>query len=121
MHQSDSYPIRRWNSGKSFSADIPLWVEISNPKSFFDYFKDKFESDDVMLIRDRMKKPSYLNDIEGFCAERKWRCTEALYVDGSEASVIILYDLDDFNYEHLTRAKTKLFIVTVDKKQRYFL
>ena len=45
-------PIRRWNSGKSFSSEIPLWVELSNPKSFFDYFKDKFKSDDVMLIYD---------------------------------------------------------------------
>ena len=40
-----SYPIRRWNYVKSFSSDLPLWVELSNPEVFFDYFKDKFESD----------------------------------------------------------------------------
>ena len=43
-------PIRRWNYGKSFSSDIPLWVELTNPNSFFDQFKDRFESDDVLLI-----------------------------------------------------------------------
>ena len=59
--------MRRWNSGKSFSAAIPLWVELSNPKAFFDYFKDKFESDDVMLIWDFWNQPSNLTDIEEFC------------------------------------------------------
>ena len=119
MHYS--YPIRRWNSGKSFSSDIPLWVQLSNPKSLFDYFKDKFDSDDVMLIWDDDNKPSNLKGIEEFCRKQKWRCTEDLYVRGSEASVTILYDLDVFAYEYLTRAKTQLVIVTIDGKQRYFL
>ena len=116
MHYS--YPIRIWNSGKSFSADIPLWVELSNPKLFFDYFKDKFESDDVMLIHDY---PSNLNEIEEFCTDKKWRCTNDYDVRGSEASVTILYDLRYFVYEYLTRAKTQLVIVTIAGKQRYSL
>ena len=117
MHQTTYAPIRRWNSGKSFSSEVPLWVHLSNPKSFFDYFKDKFKSDDVMLIY-----YNYLsNDIKEFCKQQKWRCTERLNVRGSEASVTILYDLDDFYYEYLTRAKTQLVIVTIDGKQRYVL
>ena len=112
------YPIKRWNSGKSFSSDIPLWVELSYPNALFDYFKDKFESDDVMLMYDR---PSNLNDIEVFCKDQKWKCTELNNVRGSEASVTILYDLRDFRYEHLTRAKTQLVIVTIDGKWRYCL
>ena len=121
MHQTDFSPIRRWHSGKSFSSDLPLWVELSNPKAFFNYFKDKFESDDVMLIWDDLKKPSNLNEIEEFCTDQKWRWTELRNVRGSEASVTILYDLDDFYYEDFTRAKTQLVIVTIDGKQRYFL
>ena len=115
---SNRNPIRRWNSGKSFSSDIPLWVQLSNPKAFFDYFKDKFESDDVMLIWDYFTKPSKHNDIEEFCTNQKWRCTELRNVDGSEASVTILYDFDYFGYEYFTRAKTQLVIVTIDGKQR---
>ena len=115
MH-SNYYPIRRWNSGKSFSSEIPLWVQLSNPKSFFDYFKDKFESDDVMLVYYNPR-----NDIKEFCAEQKWRCAGRLHVDGSEANVTILYDCDVFDYEYFTRAKTQLVIVTIDGKQRYFL
>ena len=122
MHQHPyRFPMRRWNSGKSFSFDIPLWVELDNPNSFFDYFKDKFESKDVMLIFDRM--PPNLNDIEEFCREQKWRCTSRWNVRGSEASVTILYYFDDFGYEYLTRAKTQLVIVTIDGnwRRRYFL
>ena len=118
MHYKSYHPIRRGNSGKSFSADIPLWIEVSNPKTFFDYFKDKYEPDDVMLIWDADNKPSNLNKIEEYCKDKKWRCTEWRNVRGSEASVTVLYDLDDFFYEFFTRAKTQLVIVTIDGKPR---
>ena len=118
---SYSHPIRRWNSGKSFSSEIPIWVELTNPNSFSDYFKDKFDSEDVMLIWDSWKQPSNLNDIGEFCRKQKWRCTGRWNVRGSEASVTILYNLDIFAYEHFTRAKTQLVIVTIDGKQRYFV
>ena len=124
MHQSYyGTPIRRYESSSSFSSEIPLWIELTNPMSFFDYFTDKFESsNDVMLIWDKYKgKSSDLNDIEEFCRQQNWRCTDWRNVRGSEASVIILYDLNYFNYENLTRAKTQLVIVTIAGKQRYFL
>ena len=120
MH-SDSFTIRRWNSRTSFSSDLPLWVELSNQMSFFDYFKNKFDSNEVMLIWDKRNEPSNLNDIEEFCKDKTWRCTDRWNAVGSEASVIILYDLDDVFYEFLTRAKTQLVIVTIAGKQRYFL
>ena len=108
-------PIRRYNSTPSFSSEIPLWIELVDPKSFFEYFSNKFESNDVMLIWDGFaNKPSNLDDIEGFCRDRKWRCTSSRNVRGSEASVTILYDLDHFNIEFLTRAKTQLVFVTID-------
>ena len=109
---------RRWNSPSSFSSDTPLWVEHSNPKSVFDYFKDKFVSDDVMLMH---SNPTNLNEIKEFCREKHWRCTYRENVYGSEAAVTILYDLDFFHYEYLTRAKTHLVIVTIAGEQRYFL
>ena len=74
-----------------------------------------------MLIWDDRNKPSNLNEIEEFCIDQEWRCTKNWNVDGSEASVTILYDLDDFYYEYFTRAKTQLVLVTINGKQRYFL
>ena len=114
MHSS-YIPIRRWDSPKSFSSGIPLWFEFYNCFQFIDYFKDKFESDDVMLIH---HDPSNLNDIKEFCTEQKWRCAKNWNVRGSEASVTILYDFDYFYYELFTRAKTQLVIVTIDGKQK---
>ena len=59
MHNISSPPMRRYHSYSSFSSDIPLWIELTNPMSFFDYFTDKFESsNDVMLIWDKYKGKS---------------------------------------------------------------
>ena len=134
MHKAipnwSKYSIKRWNSPKSFSSDIPLWVEIaeapkslgwnpSNPpdpwgtnlfKSFVEYFNDKFESKDVMLIHCSPYNP--YNNIEQVCKEQNWRCIDVKHITGSEASVIILYNLFNFDYEAFTRAKTQLVIVT---------
>ena len=71
-----------------------------------------------MLIWDSWNKPSSLNEIEEFCTEQKWRCTERCNVRGSEASVTILYDLKYFGYEDFTRAKTQLVIVTIAGEQK---
>ena len=120
MHQYKKQPIRRFESSTSFISDIPLWIELSNPNSFLEYFKDKFKSNDVMVIWDVLNKPYNLNKIEKSCLQQNWRCTDSENVRGSEASVTILYDLKDFNYEHLTRAKIQLVIVTLAGNQRYF-
>ena len=115
MH-SNYFLMRRYDDSKSFSSEIPLWIEIANPKSFFECFK--FASDDVMVIHQR---PSNINAIEEFCRLQKWRCTSKINARGSEASVTILYDLQFVWHDLLTRAKTQLVIVTIDGKQRYFL
>ena len=119
MHLSYQ-PIRKYKSSSSFSSDIPLWVELANPKSIFGYFEAMFESNDVMVIWDDYNKPSNFNDIKEFCGQKNWRFTERLDITGSEASVTILYDLSSFNYEYFTRAKTQLVILTIAGKQRYF-
>ena len=68
IHHWSAYnrAIRKYESSSSFTSDIPLWIEVTNPNSFFDYFKDKFESNDVMLIWDDSgnNEPSNLNEIE---------------------------------------------------------
>ena len=118
LHMHSSSPIRHYNCPKSFSSDIPLWIQLPNPQSLFHYLTDEFESnDDVMLLHYRTN----LNQIEEFCREQGWRCTDCYNVRGSEASVTILYDLDSLAYEFLTRAKTPLIIVTIEENQRYIL
>ena len=121
MHSDTYKPMRRWGSPESFSSDIPLWIELANTRTFFLYFKDKFEGKDVMLIHDVLSNDSNLNDIEKFCKEQKWRITSTGNVAGSEAAATILYDMNYFVYEDWTRAKTQLIIVTIDVKWGYVL
>ena len=117
-HSLTSGPTRKFESESSFCSDIPLWIKLTNPKSFFDCFKNKFECNDVMLIHSN-RGP--LNDIEEFCRQNNWRCANKTNVRGSEASVTILYDLHFFEYEDFTRAKTQLVIVTIgEEEDRYF-
>ena len=121
MH-SNFAPVRRCDLKSFSSADIPLWIELDSPESFFEYFESNFPGDceDVMLSWDG-PQPYNLNEIEDFCRYKKWRCTEVVNIIGSEASCIILYDLYWFHYEYLTRAKTKLIIVTLQGKERYIV
>ena len=118
MHMQKKLSLRRYNSKSSFSAEIPLWIELTSPKSFFNYF-NVFECKDVMLMWDSSNEPSNLNDIKSFCAKQKWRCTSRSNAVGSEALVTILYDLKMFDYEDLTRAKTQLIVVTIYGRKRY--
>ena len=116
-------PTRRYESSKSFCSDTPIWIELTNHKSFFEYFRDRYNCNDVMLIWSGLSPPpSNLNEIEEFCKVKRWRCAERVKVRGSEVSVTILYDFGGFvNFEYLTRAKHQLVIVTIAGKQRYFL
>ena len=121
MHQTYYNPIRSFESSSSFCSEIPLWIELdkyTNFKSFFDYFKSKYDCNDVMLVWDMDTVQYYWRhfyniDIEEFCRIQNWKCTETMDVRGSEASITILFNLDDFHHEYITRAKNQLVIVTI--------
>ena len=112
--------IRKPSGNKSFSTSIlPLWIELAHPKSFFEYFKHKYTGEDVMLMYE--EDTSNVEEIQAFCREKEWGCTESVNVTGSEASITILYDIDKFYYELVTRAKTQLVIVTIQRLFIFFL
>ena len=119
MH-SNAFPQRKYPLKNSFSSDVPLWVELENSDLFFDYFRDKM-SKDVMLIWDDKNPPSNLDELKKFCRRRKRvSSVGSKSVRGSEALVTILYDIDKLDYEHWTRAKHQLIIVTILGHDRYF-
>ena len=72
MHHWSAYnrAIRKYESSSSFTSDIPLWIEVTNPNSFFDYFKDKFESNDVMVIWDVTKNHPILKKLKNFAINK---------------------------------------------------
>ena len=108
-------PYRQYSYEVSFSSDKPLWIELDTPSWFphiFQNIEGKFATDDdVMVISDQADY-----DIKEFCRLKKWRCTHKFDVKGSEASVVILFDLQSFGYEWFTRAKNQLVIVTIVDK-----
>ena len=110
--------MRRYNSRKSFSSDMPLWIELSDPKAFFLYFKN-FDYKNVILFCDDTYAINY-EAVREYCLSQKWNCSADENMRGSEATVAILYDLDTFEYEQLTRAKQTLIIVTICGMERYF-
>ena len=71
---------------------------------------------DVMLIYDAMYKYQVPDPkIKEFCAEMDWEYSWKWEIIGSEASVIVILDLDQIHYEVLTRAKHQLIIITTHK------
>jgi len=119
MHIGYQSPLRKYSSSPSFKSETPTWLELANQNSFFDYFQDKFsDCDDVMVIYDSINEPSNLDEITKFCQKKEWKCTVDVDVKGSEASVTILYDYDEFYFEFFTRAKHQLVIVTIENKER---
>ena len=101
-------PYKQYSSEGSFSSDTPLWIELDNVFNIFQNIV-KFTTDDVMVIYDQEE---YEYDINQFCSLKNWRCSHKFDVKGSEASVVILLDLQSFGYEWFTRAKNQLVIVT---------
>ena len=116
-------PRKYYPNCRSFSSEVPIWIELAVPSSFFPYFEKKFTDfrSNVMLIWNIDNKPTNLEDIEEFCGRKQWRCTYGDNVRGSESSVTILYDHNDFHFEFFTRAKTQLVIVTLKGKKKYVL
>ena len=105
---------RKYN--ENLKGPSPKWAEITSHKSFVEYAEKNFQQykyKDVMLIHSGVKVP----ELKFFCKAWNWKYYSRNEVRGSEASFVIVYDFDDFEYEICTRAKHDLLFVTfVDKR-----
>ena len=52
-----------------------------------------------------------LHDISKWCQEQNWNCVHYLDMRGSEADVIIMYDIECKEMEPYSRAKNALIIL----------
>ena len=122
MHSPNTFPFNLPQSSQSFSGIRPLWIEIEGPKDLLDALdvfkipelKESLDKD-VMLIKE---DPD--DDIEDICKEKGWKYCHVSEITGCEASVVFIYDLDQFRYEAFTRAKNVLIIVTLSNRMRSF-
>ena len=67
---------------------------------------------DVMLIYDRNLDLKDLSKLKDFCKDKEWKCFAEDEVVGAEASTVIIYDLEAFDFEAFTRAINNLTMVT---------
>ena len=118
IHSPDTFPISIAQTRQAFSGLRPIWIEIDEPEDMGNVFEIQALRDvdvvkDVMLIRDGSDLK-----IENFCQMIGWKCCHVSEVTGCEASVVVIYNLDQFRYETFTRAKNVLVIVTLAKMRR---
>ena len=105
----------------SFNGPLPLWLEVSNDKSFVKYAQnisyayERFFDEDVMVIIPFGKTDTDFPEIKDLCDELNWTICNESKINGMESSVVILYDFHQFEYECFTRAKHQLVIVTLLK------
>ena len=67
-----------------------------------------------MILCDNKKDP----EIKKLCQVNKWRYSFSNEATGSEASTVILYNLQEFNYEIFTRARNELIIITTPESTK---
>ena len=110
--------MKQYDAPKSFSGSIPEWIEFEEPDLFFDYFKEKLQTeDDVMMIYEVVSE-TWLTRMKEFCKQQEWKCVSHKSIKGIEASVVIIYDFKTFYFESFTRAKNQLIIATNRKTHR---
>ena len=56
-------------------------------------------------------------EIEKFCEDWNWKYVTRDKIRGSEASLVIIYDFVDFDFEVFTRAKNEIIIITMQNKR----
>ena len=99
-------------SAYSFKGNDPKWLEVKDVQSFVTFIQASFDPEnDLMILCDNKKDP----EIKKLCQVNKWRYSFSNEATGSEASTVILYDLQEFNYEIFTRARNELIIITTPK------
>ena len=102
-------------SKESFAGPLPKWIEAQCTNDFIAYATSTMSTiKDVMLIY--KEEPD--SEIKELCSKMDWKCVCADEINGSESSVVIIWDYEEIFYELLTRAKHQLVIVTTQKTQK---
>ena len=111
------YKVKSFNHlPNSFPGETPLWVEVANVGVFIQFAcTDKVlkDANDVMLVHESNNDDKAFKSLRRHCLEKKWKITSISSVMGSEASVVILYNIEKIDFEALSRAVNQLIFVTL--------
>ena len=104
----------------SLVGKIPVWVEVSSLDAFIDYSNadEEFNNqNDVLVIYDPEYDQSVIQALRGHCVGRNWKSRKSLEIMGSQASLVVIYDLPKVHFESMSRAVNQLVFVTTSSKR----
>lgn len=96
---------------------VPIWIKAGDgfdDEKVLNHVLTMLQGDRnvVLLFNNYDLTKTRKHDIEVWCKAKKWECIDRIAMTGSEASVVILYDIGQANLEDFSRAIKKLIIIT---------
>ena len=96
----------------------PLWFEVPNVEVFIQHVKDDDQlnnAKDVLVICDYNHDLLSIHTLGKYCKTKDWKFCQSNEVMGSEAKIVIIYDVKEVHFEALSRAVNQLIMVTTPK------
>ena len=106
------------HSQGSFDGPKPLWLQVPTVEVFIDYATQNDQlknANDVMVMYDLDYDLLSRHPLGMHCKDKKWKFCPINEVMGSEAKIVIIYDVKEVHFEALSRAVIQLIIVTTPK------
>ena len=99
-------------------GQTPLWLDVPSVECFIDYSNSNPElkdNKDVLVIFDPANDGQIIKNLRGHCIGRGWKSRPSSEVMGSEASIVIIFDLPKVHFESVSRAVNHLIFVTTSQ------
>ena len=102
----------------ALSGKKPLWLNVESFDGF-QYFANTELKDekDVMVIYESDHDQTVVENLMDFSAEKGWKSCPSTEVMGSEASIIIIYEMTSIHFEAISRAVHQLIFVSTKSSQ----
>ena len=79
--------------------------------------QDLKDSNDVMVVYEPDNIKDVIETLTEYCSGREWKICPSHSVMGSEAQIVIIYNMKSIHFEALSRAMFQLiFVTTQDSK-----
>ena len=101
-------------------GQTPMWLDVPSIKSFMEYSNNDPElqkSKDVLVIFDPDYNGHAIQTLRLHCIGRGWKARPSSEVMGSEASIVIIFDLPKVHFESISRAVNHLVFVTITENK----
>ena len=106
----------------NLQGQTPLWLDVTSVEAFIQYSNSNPElknNKDVLVIFDPAYDAQTIKALRGHCIARGWRkARPSSEVMGSEASIVIIFDLPKVHFESVSRAVNHLIFVTATLNER---